>query len=188
MIPTAWVSPVGSLSTERFCGPITYPVAVVKDLSAPPSGVAMIGAPSTITATQDPVGAIRSRRYPIPPRANHPAAREPHRLDESSQVTVRLPGHEGQSHAARWMPGAGSLRDRGASAPGTALVFTARGKERTGQIAAPEVGRSITLRSVQGGVTGDYVCACSQQDAWTGVSLTVDCRTSGAFRLPSPVI
>lgn len=86
------------------------------------------------------------------------------------------------------MPGIGSLRARGASAPGTALVFTARGKERTGQIAAPEVGRSITLRSVQGGVTADYVCACSQQDAGTRVSLTVDCRTSGAFRLLGPVI
>ena len=86
------------------------------------------------------------------------------------------------------MPGVGSLRARDASVPGAALMFTARGKERTGQIAAPEVGRSITLRSVQGGVTADYVYACSQQDAWTGVSLTVDCRTSGAFRPLGPVI
>ena len=86
------------------------------------------------------------------------------------------------------MPGVDSLHARGASAPGTALVLTARGKERTGQIAALEPGRSITLRSVQGGVTANYVCACSQQDAGTRVSLTVDCRTSGTFRLLGPVI
>ena len=101
MIPTAWVSPVGSLSTGRFCGPIKYPVAVVKDLPAPPSGVAMIGAPSTITATQDPVGTIRSRRYPIPPRANHTDSTNQARSPSGSRDTkvegtpsiVALPDH-----------------------------------------------------------------------------------------------
>lgn len=90
--------------------------------------------------------------------------------------------------AALWMPGVDSLHAQGATAPGTPLVFTTRGKERTGEIAAVDPGRSITLRSVQGGVTADYVYACSAQDAGTRVSLSVDCRTSGPYRLLGPVI
>ena len=48
--------------------------------------------------------------------------------------------------AARWMPGVEALRAQGPTAAGTTLVFTTRGKERTGQIAALDPGRSITLR------------------------------------------
>ena len=48
--------------------------------------------------------------------------------------------------AARWMPGVDALRAQGPTVVGTALVFTARGKERTGQIAALDQGRSITLQ------------------------------------------
>ena len=58
--------------------------------------------------------------------------------------------------AARWMPGVDELRAHGPTAAGTTLVFTTRGKERTGRIAALDPGRSITLRSIQGGVTADY--------------------------------
>ena len=63
--------------------------------------------------------------------------------------------------AARWMSGVDALRAHGPTATGTTLVFTTRGKERTGQIAALDPGRSITLRSIQGGVTADYVYACA---------------------------
>ncbi|HET6533772.1 MAG TPA: SRPBCC family protein [Actinoplanes sp.] len=91
-------------------------------------------------------------------------------------------------HAARWMPGVDALRADGPTAVGTTLVFTARGKERTGRIAALDPGRSVTVRSVQGGVTADYRYACAPHGDGTRVSLVADCRTTGPMRLLAPVI
>lgn len=90
--------------------------------------------------------------------------------------------------AARWMSGVDALRAEGPTTPGTTLVFTTRGKERTGQIAAVDPGRSITLRSIQGGVTADYVYVCARQDEGTRVTLAADCRMTGAVRLFGPMI
>jgi carbon monoxide dehydrogenase subunit G len=90
--------------------------------------------------------------------------------------------------AARWMPGVQALRADGPTAPGTTLVFTSRGRDRVGQIAAVEPGRSITLRSQQGGVVADYVYACAPDGAGTRVSLVADCRMAGPVRLLGPVI
>ena len=90
--------------------------------------------------------------------------------------------------AARWMSGVDAMRADGPTATGTTLVFTTRGKERTGQIAALDPGRSITLRSIQGGVTADYVYACAQHGESTRVSLVADCRITGPVRLLGPVI
>ena len=90
--------------------------------------------------------------------------------------------------AALWMPGVDALRAQGPTASGTTLVFTARGKERTGQIAALDPGRSITLRSSQGGVTADYVYACAPHGEGTHLTLVADCRVTGPVRLLGPVI
>ena len=90
--------------------------------------------------------------------------------------------------AARWMSGVEALRAHGPTAAGTTLVFTTRGKERTGKVAALDPGRSITLRSVQGGVTADYVYTCARQAEATRVSLVADCRMTGPVRLLGPVI
>ena len=90
--------------------------------------------------------------------------------------------------AARWMSGVDALRAHGPTAAGTTLVFTTRGKERTGQIAAMDPGRSITLRSIQGGVTADYVYACARHGEGTRVSLVAECRMTGPVRLLGPVI
>jgi carbon monoxide dehydrogenase subunit G len=90
--------------------------------------------------------------------------------------------------AARWMPGVDALRAEGPTAVGTALVFTTRGKERTGHIAALDQGRSITLRSIQRGVTADYVYACARDGEGTRVTLVADCRMTGPVRLLGPVI
>ena len=90
--------------------------------------------------------------------------------------------------AARWMPGVEALRADGPTAVGTTLVFTTRGKQRTGQIAALEPGRRITLRSVQGPVTADYVYACARHGEGTRVRLVADCRMTGPVRLLGPVI
>ena len=91
-------------------------------------------------------------------------------------------------NAARWMPGVDALHAQGPTAVGTALVFTARGKHRTGQIAALDPGRSVTVRSVQGGVTADYVYACAPNGDGTRVSLVADCRMTGPIRVLGPVI
>jgi carbon monoxide dehydrogenase subunit G len=90
--------------------------------------------------------------------------------------------------AAGWMPGVDALRAHGPTATGTTLVFTTRGKERTGQIAAVDPGRSITLRSIQGGVTADYLYACAPHGDATRVSLVADCRITGPVRLLGPMI
>lgn len=90
--------------------------------------------------------------------------------------------------AAHWMPGVDALRANGPTAIGTTLVFTTRGKERTGQIAALEPERSITLRSIQGGVTADYVYTCVGDGGGTRVRLVADCRITGPLRLLGPVI
>jgi uncharacterized protein YndB with AHSA1/START domain len=90
--------------------------------------------------------------------------------------------------AAQWMAGVDELHAQGPTGAGTTLVFTTRGKERTGQIAALDPGHSVTLRSIQGAVTADYVYACVQHDKGTRVSLVADCSITGPVRLLGPVI
>ena len=90
--------------------------------------------------------------------------------------------------AAQWMPGVDALRAEGPLAPGTTLVFTARGKERRGSIVAVEPGRSITLRSIQGGVIADYAYDCVDDGRGTRVSLVADCSVTGPIRLLGPLI
>lgn len=90
--------------------------------------------------------------------------------------------------AKQWMSGVDALRAEGPIAAGTTVVFTARGKERLGSIAAVEPGRSITLRSVQGPVTADYVYKCVADGQGTRVSLVADCSMTGPMRLLAPVI
>jgi carbon monoxide dehydrogenase subunit G len=90
--------------------------------------------------------------------------------------------------AARWMSGVDALRAHGPTAAGTPLVFTARGKERSGQITALDHGRSITLTSTRCGVTADYVYSCALHGEATRVSLVADYRMCGPVRLLGPVI
>ena len=90
--------------------------------------------------------------------------------------------------AAQWMSGVETLRAKGPTATGTTMIFTARGKEHIGQITALDHGRSITLRSVQGGVTADYVYECAQHSEGTLVRLVANCQMTGPVRLLGPVI
>lgn len=101
------------------------------------------------------------------------------------EVWARLVDWDG---AARWMSGVDALRAQGPTAVGTTLVFTARGKERAAQIAALDLGRSVTVRSIQGGVTADYVYSCAQHGDRTRVRLVADCRMTGPIKLLGPVI
>ncbi len=89
--------------------------------------------------------------------------------------------------AAEWL-GVDSIRAEGPTVVGTELVFQARGKERRSEIVAVEPGRSVTLRSRQGGVTADYTYSVEPAGAGSRVSLTADVRTAGLWSLLGPVI
>ena len=89
--------------------------------------------------------------------------------------------------AAGWL-GVDRIRADGATRVGTTLRFVTRGKERTSGIAALDPGRSITLRSQQGGVTADYRYSVEPAGSGSRVTLTADVRTRGAWGLAGPLI
>jgi carbon monoxide dehydrogenase subunit G len=89
--------------------------------------------------------------------------------------------------AAGWL-GVDSIRAEGPTAVGTRLRFVTRGKERTSEITALDPGRSITLRSVQGGVTADYTYTVEPAHPGTEIALTADVRTRGAWALAGPAL
>ena len=86
-----------------------------------------------------------------------------------------------RDRAAGWL-GVDRIRADGATQVGTTLRFTARGKERTSEITAVDPGRSITLRSRQGGVTADYTYAVAPAGGGR-VTLDADVTTTGAEQL-----
>ena len=89
--------------------------------------------------------------------------------------------------AAGWL-GVDSIRADGPTAVGTTLRFTTRGKERTSEIAALDPGRSITLRSRQGGVTADYTYAVEPADGGSRLTLVADVAVRGAWALAGPAL
>ena len=89
--------------------------------------------------------------------------------------------------AAGWL-GVDSIRAEGPTRVGTTLAFATRGKERTSEIAEVDPGRSITLRSQQGGVTADYRYTVEPAGSGSRVALTADVRTRGAWALAGPMI
>ena len=115
-----------------------------------------------------------SRRSPRPVRSTAP----------SSEVWRQLTDWD---RAAGWL-GVDSIRADGADPVGTTLRFVTRGKERTSEIAALDPGRSITLRSRQGGVTADYRYTVEPAGAGSRVTLAADVRTRGAWALAGPMI
>lgn len=94
------------------------------------------------------------------------------------------------NNAHRWMPGIEAMTADGETATGTELIFQARGARRTSTIVSCEPGRSIVLRSIQGGVVADY--RYEIQDLGGGSSrviLVADCRFSGLlWRLVAPLL
>lgn len=94
------------------------------------------------------------------------------------------------TNAHRWMPGVESLLAEGDIAVGTKLTFRARGKDRPSQIVKLESGTSLTLQSVQGGVTADYTYSLrSRGDEATDATLVAECETEGIlWTALSPVI
>ena len=93
-------------------------------------------------------------------------------------------------NAHRWMAGVDSMTADGGVEVGTKLTFRARGKDRPSEIAQLEPGRSVTLRSVQGGVVADYTYELTPiNDHATRASLVAECSTSGLlWNLAGPVL
>ena len=93
-------------------------------------------------------------------------------------------------NAYRWMPGIEGMAAYGETAAGTTLIFRARGAERSSAIVHCDAGKSIVLRSVQGGVTADYRYEVQDIDGRsTRVTLVADCQISGLWwRIVSPLL
>ncbi len=93
-------------------------------------------------------------------------------------------------NAHRWMAGLEGMAADGETAAGTKLVFLARGAERSSAIVHCDPGKSIVLRSVQGGVTADYRYEVHDIDERsTRVTLVADCQFSGLWwRIISPLL
>ena len=87
-------------------------------------------------------------------------------------------------NAHKWMPGVEGMSAEGETAAGTKLTFRARGAERSSEIVHCDAGKSIVLRSVQGGVTADYRYEILDLDGRsTRVTLVADCRVTGPLLL-----
>ena len=93
-------------------------------------------------------------------------------------------------NAHNWMPGIDGMTADGEAAVGTKLTFPARGAERSSSIVNCDVGRSLTLRSVQGGVTADYRYEVRELDErLTRVTLVANCQIREFWwRVASPLL
>lgn len=89
--------------------------------------------------------------------------------------------------AAGWL-GVDSVAADGPTAVGTRLRVHTRGKERLSEITALEPGRSVTLRSKQGGVTADYTYRVAAADGGSRLTLVADVTMRGAWVLTGPAL
>ena len=86
------------------------------------------------------------------------------------------------TNAHKWMPGIDGITAEGETAEGTTLTFRARGADRSSTIVHCDAGRSIALRSVQGGVTADYRYEVHELDEQSArVTLVADCQITGLW-------
>ena len=86
------------------------------------------------------------------------------------------------STAHHWMAGLDDVRADGPTVAGTTITFRTRGKDRTSTITEARDRSSVTLRSIQGGVTADYRYALADSDGSTTVSLEATCTARGLWR------
>lgn len=92
--------------------------------------------------------------------------------------------------AVRWMNGIESMSIDGETVEGARVRFFTRGQDRESLISHCDPGRSVTLRSQQGGVTADYTYSVEAVgESSSRVSLEAECHFSGLrYRLLAPLI
>lgn len=86
------------------------------------------------------------------------------------------------------MKGVDSLHAQGLTAPGTVIVFHARGKQMESTIRACDTGRRIVLSSTQGRVRADYEYTLEDHPDGTRVRLHAQCDMGGFVRLFGPLV
>jgi carbon monoxide dehydrogenase subunit G len=91
-------------------------------------------------------------------------------------------------NARRWMPGIDTMASDAGTTVGATITFHTRGKVRTSTISAVEPQRSVTLNSVQGGVTARYVYRLEPAGDRTTARLTAEVAASGLWALLGPVV
>ena len=104
--------------------------------------------------------------------------------DEVWAVLTDWPG------AVRWMNGIESMSIEGETVEGARVHFFTRGQDRESVIVQCDSGRSVTLRSQQGGVTADYTYSIEPVgESSSQVSLEAECQFSGwQYLLLGPLI
>jgi carbon monoxide dehydrogenase subunit G len=90
-------------------------------------------------------------------------------------------------HAAEWL-GVDSVGAEGPTAVGTRLRVHTRGKEQRSEITVLDPGRSVTLRSQQGGVTADYTYTVEPADTGSRLTLVADVGTRGVWTVAGPAL
>ena len=92
--------------------------------------------------------------------------------------------------AVRWMNGIESMSIDGETVEGARVHFLTRGQDRESVITQCEPGRSLTLRSQQGGVTADYRYSIEPMgESSCLVRLEAECEFKGwRYRLLGPLI
>src|SRR5688500_19192664 len=88
----------------------------------------------------------------------------------AEEVWLRLTDWE---HAAGWL-GVDRVTADGPTAVGTRMRVHTRGKEQHSEITVLDPGRSVTLRSQQGGVTADYTYTVEAADDGSRLTLVAD--------------
>lgn len=86
-------------------------------------------------------------------------------------------------HAPRWMPGIDTMASDAGTTVGATITFGTRGKVRTSTITVVEPERSLTLDSVQGGVTARYTYRLEPSGDRTTTRLTADVAAAGLWAL-----
>lgn len=88
----------------------------------------------------------------------------------------------------RWMSGVDTMASDAGTVVGATITFHTRGRTRTSTVSAVEPERSVTLDSVQGGVTARYRYRLEPAGERTTARLTADVAAAGWWAPLGPVV
>jgi carbon monoxide dehydrogenase subunit G len=92
------------------------------------------------------------------------------------------------ANAPRWMPGVDTMTCDAGTTVGATITFHTRGRARISTVSAAEPPRSVTLDSVQGGVTARYRYHLEPAGDRTTARLTADVAAAGLWAPLGPVV